>query len=331
MQKRPFLSLIIIVLVLAAGLPTVVLGQPVQAQAGDASSLIAEVNAYRSANGLAAYDVDGGLMSLAQGQSEYQASIGTCTHNRADGTTPADYGISAENVACGMNLSVSGAVYGQWADALHSATMLGPETGLVGAGVATSGSSVYYTLAVKRGSGSFTYREPVQTNQQGTPLATSSGTNIYEAITISPLMTSTPNDDGSIVHIVKLGETLIQIAESYQIRLADIYSANPDLDPLRPVYYEGQKIIIRLPYTATPDYSPTPTQVPSTATPRPTRTATLVPTHRPTRTITPTSTETPYKLQVSAPVRKGFSIGVIVLCALGLGVVVFLGFLNKKP
>lgn len=316
---------------LAAGLPTVVLAQPVQAQAGDASSLIAEVNAYRSANGLAAYDVDGSLMGLAQAQSEYQASIGTCTHQRADGTTAADYGISAENVACGMDLSVAGAVYGQWADALHSATMLGPETGLVGAGVATSGSSVYYTLAVKSLSGDFTYRPPVQTNQEGTPLATTSGTNPYEAITISPLMTSTPQEDGSIVHIIQLGETLIQIAESYQIRLTDIYAANPDLDPLKPVYYEGQKIIIRLPYTATPDISPTPTRPPATVTPRPTRTATLVPTHRPTRTITPTPTETPYKLQVPAPVRKGFSIGVIILCTIGLGVVVFRGFLTKKP
>lgn len=328
MQKRILISFLILSLaaVIFAAQPSYSVAS---AQAGDASSLISAVNSYRGTNGLAAYDVDGSLMSLAQAQAEYMASIETCTHERADGTTAGDYGISAENVACGLNLTVEGAIYGQWADALHSATMLGPETGLVGAGVATSGSNVYYALAVKRLSGDFTYRPPVQSNAEGTPLATVNSTQL-QPVVIEPLVTSTQSSDGSIAHTVRYGETLIQIAESYGISLTDLYAANPDIDPARPVYYEGDTIIIKLPYTPTPDISPTPTSPPPTATERPTRTATLPPTPRPTRTITPTPTATPYEFHVPAPLRTGFSIFLIVACVFGLGAVVYLGFFRKK-
>jgi uncharacterized protein YkwD len=206
----------------------------VAAQAGSASGLIDAVNVYRGQFGLAGYSVDGGLMSLAQAQADYMASIQTCTHTRADGSTAADYGISAENVACGYNLTIDGAIYYQWADDLHNATMVGPDTGLVGAGVATSGDNVYYALAVKRLSGEFVSRAPAQTNQQGTPAATQ-----LQQVVIEPLVTSTMSPDGSITHIVRYGETLIQIADAYGITLTELYAANPDIDPAKPIYLKA--------------------------------------------------------------------------------------------
>jgi uncharacterized protein YkwD len=213
--------------------------------------LIAAVNAYRAANDLAPYDVDGALMSEAQSHSEYQASIQDCTHVRADGSSPGDHGISAENIACGSNLSVDGAIYGQWTDSLHSATMLGPETGLV-SGVASVDGFVYYTLAVKRLSGDFTYRPPKLPEQQqqatsepGQPSSTPNPQPVISAL----LVTSTPNADGSVAHRLRYGEALVQVAEAYGITLRAVRSTAP-LTPLRRC--TRPDLLIRLAPTVTP-------------------------------------------------------------------------------
>ena len=307
--------------------------QPVQAQAGDASDLIAEVNAYRAANDLAAYGINSTLMSLAQAQSDYQASIGTCTHSRPDGSGPGDHGISAENVACGADLSVDGAIFDQWADSVHSATLLGPLTGLVGAGVAVASGNVYYTLDVILLTGDFAYRPPKQT---------SSGSNVLaQAVTATPndqpglpsaVITSTTNPDGSVVHIIQYGETLIQIAQAYGVTLSQIFANNPDLDPQNPKYYSGETLIIFPPFTSTPNYSPTVTPRTPTVTSKPTHT--FAPTRTPAPVLTstkfvatPTPTQT-FLERLDINDRKvGYSI--IAVSVVGLLAVAFWGFLKK--
>jgi len=300
-----------------------------RAQAGTAADLIAAVNAYRASNGLAAYGVDSSLMSKAQSHSEYQASIQTCTHLRADGSGPGDHGISSENIACGMNLSVEGAIYVQWQDALHLATMLGPETGLVGAGVAMSGDTVYYTLDVKRLTGDFTYRPPKQATAETLLPGQSSSTPNPQMVVSGPLVTSTPQEDGSVQHTILYGQTLIQIAEAYGVTLNDLYAANKSLDPTKPVYYDGQTIVIRLPFTATPEPSATLTARPATRTPRPTRTATRVMTKTATSPVTPTPLAT--ETEADGPVidRRILAFGVILASAIGLVFVVSRGFVKK--
>ena len=258
------------------------LAAPVLAQAGSAQDLINEVNSYRAANGLAAFQVDGGLMELAQSHSGYQASIQTCTHIREDGNGPASYGIWSENIACGPGLSVQGAVYGQWTDSLHTSTMLGPDTGLVGAGVAFAGDMVYYTLAVKRLSGSSNARGPANSapQQQATNTPDPAGQPLSVVATLAP------NEDGSITHIVRYGEILIDIAQAYGITLDELYARNRSLDPRKPVYYEGQILVIRPAFTPTPFMTETYTPLPPTNTLRPTRTP------RPTSTVTTARTPT---------------------------------------
>jgi LysM repeat protein len=304
------------------------------AQAGSASDLIAAVNAYRAENGLAPYSVDGGLMSEAQEQSEYQASVGSCTHDRADGSSPAAHGISAENVACGPNLSVNGAIYGQWTDALHSATMLGPVTGSVGAGVAQSGVNVYYTLDVKRLSGDFTYRAPKQSPSATLRPGQSTPTPNPQFKAAGPVITSTTKPDGSVVHIIRLGETLIQIAQAYGVTLNDIYAANSLVNPTSPAYYAGQVLVIRLPYTATPTPSQTLTPRPPTRTHIPTRTATRV--LSPTASATPT-TPTPTPLIVlqlpsvtEGPNRQTIGWVILLISAIGIALVLIRGFVKKR-
>ena len=304
----------------------------VRAQAGSASDLIAAVNAYRSANDLAAYDVDGALMSEAQSHSEYQASIQDCTHVRADGSSPGDHGISSENIACGMNLSVDGAIYGQWTDALHSATILGPETGLVGAGMATVDGFVYYTLAVKRLSGDFTYRPPKQPEQQQATTAPGqpSSTPNPQPVISAQLFTSTPNADGSVAHRLRYGEALVQVAQAYGITLNDLYALNSSLDPTAPVYYEGQILLIRLAPTVTPSPSPTQTQPPPTRTAVPTRTPTQVISPTPTPTLTPEPLITLPDLDDLGANRRTVAYAVILVCAVGFVVVLVNGLRKGK-
>lgn len=289
---------LLIALLLAAVLGLAALPAAANAQAGSAMDLIAAVNAYRAEYGREPYVIDSTLMAQAQAHSEYQASIQECTHTRADGSGPGDHGISAETIACGRDLSVHAAIYSQWADALHTATMLGPETGLVGAGVVVADGRVYYTLAVKRLSGSFN-DIPAPVSAAGQPDAQGDAVQLVSAVQQAApnwqMATSTPAEDGSIAHVIKYGETLVSIAEAYGIPLQDLISMNR-LDPNNPVYYEGDVLIIRNAFTPTPFITSTFTPRPPTRTPQPTRTP------RPTRTATvpvtpaPTATDTPEPL-----------------------------------
>jgi LysM repeat protein len=103
------------------------------------------------------------------------------------------------------------------------------------------------------------------------------------------ILTSTPGEDGSIVHIVQQDESLASISESYAISMADLRSLN-GMGPTSNLIFPGQKLIVRLPQppTETPTFTPT--------VPRPTRTPTpVIPTRtpRPTATITPTLLPSP--------------------------------------
>jgi LysM repeat protein len=103
---------------------------------------------------------------------------------------------------------------------------------------------------------------------------------------VSPLVTATPNPDGSVVHEVQPGQALWSIAIAYGVTLQEIYSLNglSEGAVIRP----GDQLVI---VAALP--SPTPTQ-----TVTPTRTLPPTPTRRPTQTpapptLTPTITWTP--------------------------------------
>lgn len=331
-----FLALLLFGVVLAqAGPVSAAVSPAASRQAGSAADLIAAVNAYRSANGLEPYGTDGGLMSLAQGHSEYIAQIESCTHTRADGSGPGEHGISAENVACGLNLSVSDAIYIQWADPLHSSTLLGPTSGLVGAGVASNGSTVYYTLAVKRLSGNFDYRPPVQPGGSGSANEAAEVNLSVDEPQIAPIATNTPNPDGSISHTLKYGETLVQIAAAYGVPLADLIGINK-LDPNQPVYYEGQVLLVRLANTATPEMTETSTPRPPTRTPlpsrtpRPTRTATVYHTPLPTETPTPEPLFKVPTLEELGPARSLLAYTFIGISAIGLVVLIWSSFLPGR-
>jgi uncharacterized protein YkwD len=300
MQRR-FLLLVIPLLILLALLFA---ASPSRAQAGSAYDLIAAVNNLRSSNGLGALNADGALMAAAQVQSDYMAYIGSFTHSGEGGSTPRDRAVAAgyggsgvtENIAGGMDLSPGGAISIWSRDALHTNTMLGNYTD-IGAGVANSGGVVYYTLLVGN-SGGASSAPPAQvaTSAPGVTSPPAGSTAAPPAQPTTPFLTSTPDAEGSIYHIVQPGENPVSIAQAYEIDLGTFLAQNDLIQ--NPLIFPGDKLVIHLAPTATATLDVTPTRVP-TRTPRPTREPTSTPTLQPTRIPTvalPTLTPTPTPL-----------------------------------
>lgn len=299
-MKRISLILLAIIFLLST-----LLLQPERAlaQAGDAAQLIAEVNGLRAAYGLPPLKVNAALMSAAQKHSNYQAQIGSTTHTSADGSSQRDRAVAAgyggganviisENVAAGVNLSISIAVYDMWQDALHLETMISPYFTHIGAGVGQSGDWVYYTIVVgylsgSPGSGSRS-EAPASTNAAGvTPAPT--------AIPVIPITIATPGIDGSIIHIVQSGQFLENIANAYEVSLADLMALNGFTEGT--VIFPGEQILIRA--GETPE---NPQDTPDAESTQGTETATTIPTH----TATPTSkppTRTPTPVPVAMEIQ----------------------------
>ena len=300
---------------------------PLPVSGQSANALISEVNALRASYGLEPYVTDGSLMALAQMHSEYQASIHQSTHTRADGSgTPA----RSENVCGGIGVNASYCVNSMWTDDLHRYTMIGLDSGFVGAGLAESEGNSYYTLMVS-GSGKETglvSLNPVAENQ--IPIDPDS-----QLLQSDQIITCTPMPDGSIYHTVRTNETLGVIADSYNRTVAEIQALN-GMEPDDTNIYIGQRLLIiygGLPVedTATPTITP----LPPTNTPKPTSTATNTPIPLPTLTPTATMTPTPEPLiphirYFDTPGAKKLGLGLVVGCSLGLLLTLFFGFIKKN-
>ncbi len=251
---------------------------PSQAKSGSAYDLIAAVNQLRQANGLPPYQTNGSLMAAAQAHSDYQASIGSITHTGAGGSNAKSRAIAAgfgggaavgvsENIAGGGGMTYQAAVQMWQGDSLHMNTMLGGNYTDVGAGVAVSGNSVYFTLDVgyisgAEGSGS----------ASSSSSSSSSGSVQPTTIPYQPVVTSTPSADGSVTHTVLSGQTLWVISALYKVALPEILDLNNFSDST--LIFPGDQILIQ-PASLTSTPSPTETETPNTptATKRPTVTA----------------------------------------------------------
>ncbi len=304
----------------------------VQGQAGDPYSLIDAVNNLRAGNGLPAYQENSILMSVAQAHSEYQAAIGSVTHTGAGGTRPRDRAAAAgyggggtffisENIAGGTDLSVDGAISMWLGDDPHIQTMLGASYQEIGAGVAVADGFVYYTIDVACVAGSGSSKPPA-TLAPGGPTA----------IPIYLVQTATPKPDGSIIHVVRSGQTLIGIAKAYGVLVIEI----KDLNGLTSdTIYEGDKLLIRGASTPGPTASVTSTSTPTHA---------VTPTRKPTRTATPSATPSAIPTQAPTteavaqnnimggadPVGNILIIAIIILAAGGMVMMVVGGLLKRR-
>jgi LysM repeat protein len=249
--------------------------------ATDAYTLIAEVNALRAANGLAPYAINATLMAVAQAHSDYQAASGTVTHYSSDGSRPyqralaAGYpvggdlslgGFFSENIQAGTNLSPAGAVLAWQGDAPHLNTMLSPYLTEVGAGVTNVNGYIYYTLDASTPSGGavpiYTPGPDATPDPNATPGA---GGALPTLDWIMPVITSTPKEDGQVVHEVQVGQSLWGVADVYGTTVQEIRALNNM--SVNELVYPGELLLIRTVATeipSTPTLAGTSTLPPTT-------------------------------------------------------------------
>jgi len=275
------------------------------------SALISAVNALRAGHGLPAYETNSILMSVAQAQANYMASIGTWSDYGPGGSTlgerllAAGYplagdlsagGICSQNVAQGTSsMTVQTAINTEWSDAEHQIALFSTSMTQIGAGVTYSGGDVYYVIAAAQPTGS-------GQQQAYTPSSSGSqtgGTPVSQSQLIPMAIVSTPDQSGAVYHVVQPGQALWQIAIAYKVKINDIKNLNSLSSD---VIFPGQKLLIMRVGTSTP-VSPTagPTLDLSTFTPLPTVEIF-------TETVTSTATATPVapvQSQNGAPVVGG--------------------------
>lgn len=338
LRNSIFFRLICALIFLSVGLIFAIY-RPAQAQS--ANDLIQAVNALRAQSGLEPYTVDGGLNAAAQAHSEYQASIQQTTHDRADGSQiPA----RSENVCGGMGVTASHCVTVVWTDELHQYTMIGLDSGTVGAGYALSANgAAYYTLLVNsQGADTGLNVAKVQSDPSQPQSQVAANLNAGDAeidIMAAPVQpgefaTSTAQLDGSIYHIVQANETLWTIAINYNTTIAQIQAMN-NMSEEDTSVTAGQRILIFYGGTPVSDtLTPTVTPPPATNTPRATSTitATLPPLNSPTPTITMTPTPGPLIQYISffdEPEARYLGFALVILCGLGLLFTWIFGFLRE--
>ncbi len=302
--------------------------------AGSPLELINAVNALRASYGLAPYGVSTILMSTAQGQADFLAATGSMTHSGPGGIGVTDRllaagyplagdlslgGFRSENITGGAeSMSAQAAVEAWTRDSLHLTTMISPNLSEIGAGVAVNSGKVYYVIDCAQPTTSGASPAAVTSVAGGSLVPTRDlSVGVMSAVTLS-----TPNANGDILHEVKAGQTLWQIAIAYKVKIDEIKSMNGLAGN---AIYPGTKLLIKrgaITPTASLTEIATQAAIPtSTDAPIPTVTQTWL-------------TSTPIVLVSSAAesnsVIMKVAMGGIALILLGGGIVAWLGGSKKK-
>jgi LysM repeat protein len=201
-------------------------------------------------------------MYTAQNQADFMAATGTVTHSGPGGIglterlLAAGYplagdlslgGFRAENITSGSEGMPAQSAVDQWTgDAPHLNTMLSPDLTEIGAGVSISNGRVYYVIDAARPT---TSGAP----QAVTPVI-GGGTDAPESeAPVSIVVISTPAANGDVIHEVLSGQTLWQIAISYDVKIDDVKRLN---NLSNDSIYPGEKLLIKKTITETD--TPTP-------------------------------------------------------------------------
>ena len=223
---------------------------PLPANSLSAADVIAQINNYRGQNDLPAYQIDSKLMLSAQAQSDYQASIGSVTHTGLDGSSARDRAYTV-GYGDGNTIWISEIIYGGyqatvdtammwWKNSqIHNDTMLSTRYKDIGAGVASSGDRVYFTAVMGYVVGGSSTDDSPDTGGE------SEDDDQPPAILIIPVVAAEPREDGSIVHVVRTGQSLWNISAVYQVSIDELLALNDFI--VNKVIYPGQEILVRPP------------------------------------------------------------------------------------
>jgi LysM repeat protein len=304
----------------------------VVAQSVSASDLINAVNALRASRGLSPYRVDSGLMSYAQQHAEYMASIQSATHTHSDGSIAWESGIQ-ENVASGTDGMINSEIVVNqiWSDNIHMRVMVDFSTGDVGAGVGLgSDGNLYFVLNVIA-SDSTTNTNLTNSTQSVAQITTVEPVATTASEWIIPLVKSTPNAEGEIIHVVANGQSLWDIAIAYEVTIDDIRLLN-NLDMDSTVINIGQELMIMQvtvqPIVPKEETTPFPAEV----TERPTTTATSRIAATEILSAIVTETPMPAVIQEELPKTKNINFFHILITVSLIGLLFFsyFGFFRDK-
>ena len=327
---RRFLPLLLIAVILTGSL-LVPFGNVQAAGSVSKADMIAMMNNWRANYWSNALIENASLNSCAQWTADEMAKFQYRNHLAYLGYTTvsarcSQFGFGSgntvfvtENWATHPNMTIDIlASYKYWGDPIHMLPATSEQYRYVGVGIATgSDGYTYYILHAGAISG----------EAMPAPYATSSGSTVSQEGTssnfVQPVLTATPNEDGSIYHIVEYGQALFTIATWYGVTVEEIKTLNALTSD---AIYVGQKLLIRIKPTVTIT---------------PTRTATIA---QPTRTLTPTqATPTPRATVTATPTPKpslgGFvkeidrqylGFGILVISAVGFMIVFYSSFLKPK-
>lgn len=298
--------------------------------AASPQELINAVNAVRASYGLPPYSISSTLMAVAQGHADYMAASGNVSHTGVGGSSVTDRllaagyplagdlslgGFRSENITSGSETTSAQAVVNQWSgDALHLTTMISPDLNEIGAGVTVNGGKAYFVIDCAQS----TIGGVPQT--AGAPAA--GGSTLIPGGVIIPVVVVTPNADGDIIHDVKPGQTLWQIAISYGTKIDEIKRLNNLFDNN---IYPGTRLLVKKGEPLAATLPPESAMIEATTSP--TGLSALTGT-----TLPPTLAATPVN-EVPAAFRNnvtGIAIAITALALLGGGIVAWLGKSNKQ-
>ncbi|HSL31073.1 MAG TPA: CAP domain-containing protein [Anaerolineales bacterium] len=313
------LGIFLVILVLSFGAtPQVQAGAARRpALASSPVELVNAVNALRASHGLPPYMINPILMATAQAQADFLALTGTMTHagpggiGLTDRLLAAGYplagdlslgGFRSENITGGPESMPAEAAVQRWTgDALHLTTMVSPDLTEIGAGVAVHNARVYYVI------------DCALPTTDRLPLPPASPVGI-----IFPVSTSTPDAEGNVIHEVKPGQSLWQIAITYETKIDEIKRLNhlPDTN-----IYPGARLLIRSGVAVTATLA--------TLAAPPTAPPTLI-MGTPTMMATSTAIAGSPMARVQDRTVMRVMIGIVVLAILGGGIFTWLGSSRKR-
>ncbi len=327
-MRRFFVSLLLLIFCLCASLPWPVSAQTEEPPLPSPYDLIAEVNALRAAKGLPRLVINGYLMASSQGYSDFLVNTGTSGHY-ANGTPDTRAAAAGYPMLSGVDImecwaassdgvDLTDIVYNAWGDSEHMNVMLNRHAVHVGAGISRDSEGQVFLILDVAGDfeGEIRRSTPMPTFD---PNATLPPTGFEPTIPYdNPVVTSTQNPDGKLVHLVSPGDTAWSVATAYGISVAELNRLNGLGDT--PVLYPGQKLLIRLAGTAGPTaaVSPSPSASPTpgpSLTPRPSATADSALITRLGRSPTPTLAAAQ---TASDPRRKQVGVVILVVSCVGL-------------
>lgn len=282
--KRSFLLLFIL---LTAAFPAVFSVWAEDAVSSDPmiTEIFEQLNALRKRYGVGEIRFDEHLNTAAQRQAEYLAQIGKLDNYGSAGESAheraadAGYGgdkaftVAETSAQVWVDTDAEYLIEQVWRKTQSSVqAIFSPDVRQVGIGYADAPDKHRYYVLLLAGldDGTDDYSMTRPTYDYRTPKPTASATP-----TPQELMTSTPNPDGGVYHVVQEGETFSEIALAYGLDWYTLSVRNniklSDTTPV--VIMEGQVLVIEPTFTFTPTPTATKTPLPPTNTPRPTFTA----------------------------------------------------------